>query len=308
MLTPQENLTLFGHEEAKAFFLNAFHSSRFPHAWILGGDFGIGKATFAFHMARYIFSRRQDKNTSFLSHEPLHRRIVAQSHGDLWVAGGDSETEIGVDRIRDLNAFLTQTSAEGGWRVLIIDGAEKLNRNAANALLKRLEEPPSQTIFFLVTTVPAHLLATIRSRCQPLSLKPLGERDVIKVLQSQGMEIPTFFSLGEGSPGRLMRLMEGNGLQIYAELQKIIKGASPTDFINTYAGEESSYNVIEDLLRIFLYKDLMEKLERRGKIDQALIAYDQIDYLLSQCRFAQLDRRVTLSCAFANLRSGGHDL
>ncbi len=304
MVAPRENLTLFGHEEEKAFFLNAFHSSRFPHAWILGGSFGIGKATFAFHMARYIFSGRQDGNTHFSDQDSLCRRIAVQSHGDLWTVGGDKESEIGVDSIRALNSFLNQTSAEGGWRVVIIDGAEGLNRNAANALLKRLEEPPLKTLFFLTTAIPGRLLPTIRSRCQLLSLKPLGEGDVKKVLQSQGRELPDFWLLAEGSPGRLMRLMEGEGPQVYADLQKIFEGGSPTDFMNTYAGEDNSYDLIEDLCRSFLYKNLMEKLKMQTGVDQALTVYEKIDHLFDQCRFAQLDKRATLSCAFANLRNG----
>jgi DNA polymerase III subunit delta' len=299
MLAPRENLALFGHEEEKTFFLNAFHSGRFPHAWILGGNFGIGKATFAFHMARYIFSGRQDGNTSFSSQDSLCRRVTAQSYADLWTAGGENETEIGVERVRDLNSFLTQTSAEGGWRVLIIDGAERLNRNAANALLKRLEEPPSKTVFFLTTMLPARLLPTIQSRCHSLSLKPLEEGDMGKVLQSQGMDLPSFSSFAEGSPGRLMRLMEEDGPQIYADLQKIIEGTSPTDFINAYAGEDNSYDLIEDLLRNFLYKNLMKKLETRTGVDQALIAYEKIEHLFDQCRFSQLDKRATLNCVFS---------
>jgi len=304
MLAPRENLTLFGHEESKAFFINAFHSSRFPHAWILGGNFGIGKATFAFHMARYIFSGRQDGDTSFLDHDPLCRRIVAQSHGDLWTVGGEKESEIGVDLIRGLNSFLNQTAAEGGWRVVIIDGADRLNRNAANALLKRLEEPPLKTVFFLTTPIPARLLPTIRSRCQLLSLKPLTEQDVKEVLLSQGMTLPPFSFLAEGSPGRLIRLMEGEGPQIYEDLQKILEGTSPTAFINTYGGEENSYDLIEDLLRAFLYKNIMEKLETQADVDHPLKVYEKIDHLFDQCRFAQLDKRATLTCAFASLRNG----
>lgn len=148
MLTPRENLHLFGHLEARECFLNAVHSQRFPHAWILSGPFGVGKATFAYHMARYILSNREDRNTTFTQDDPLYCRIRAQSHGDLWTVGGDEGGEIGIEPIRQLTSFLSQTTFEGGWRVVIIDGVEKLNRNAANALLKSLEEPPSKTVFF----------------------------------------------------------------------------------------------------------------------------------------------------------------
>ena len=128
MLIPRENLTLFGHQDARDSFLKSFHSSHFPHAWIVGGPGGIGKATFSFHLARYILSVRTDGNTIFSDVDSLHRRIMAKSHGDLWIVEEDEGKEIGVESIRELNSSLNQTSAEGGWRVVIIDGADRLNR------------------------------------------------------------------------------------------------------------------------------------------------------------------------------------
>lgn len=309
MLTPRENLKLCAHQEARDFFLNTFHSSRFAHGWILGGGYGIGKATFAFHMARYILSGRHDKNTSFSESDPLYRRIVAQSHGDLWTLEGEDAVEFGVDPIRELNSFLTQTPAEGGWRVVIIDGAEKLNRNAANALLKRLEDPPKKTVFLLVTTTPGRLLPTIRSRCQLLSLTPLAEREVEEVLHSQGMKLPDFSSIAEGSPGRLMRLMQGEGEKIYKDLQKVLAGEEASSFMGAYTEGEGAYAIIEDFLRIFLYKNLMDKVEGRlsffknVSFEQALKTYEKVEELLTQYQTAQLDKRATLTCVFASLKS-----
>ncbi len=226
MLTPRENTTLFGHQAARQSFMHAFHSPRCPHAWIIGGAVGVGKATFAFHHARYVLSGRQDGNTHFDENDPLHRRIVAFSHGDLWAVGGGEEDEIGIEPIRALTHFLHQTPLEGGWRVLIIDGADCLNRNAANALLKCLEEPPARTLFFLTTSLPESLLPTIRSRCHFLPLNPLDGNDVAAVLKSQGLTPPSFFERAEGSPGRLMRFMEGNGIQLYEDLEKVLEGGA----------------------------------------------------------------------------------
>lgn len=307
MLTPRENLKLCGHQKARDTFLKAFHSDRFPQAWIVGGPAGIGKATFAFHMARYILSGRQDGNTVFLERDSLHRRLVAKSHGDLWVLGEEDAQEIGIESVRDLNRFLTQTPCEGGWQVVIIDGADRLNRNAANALLKRLEEPPLKTVFFLTTAFPGQLLSTIRSRCQMLSLMLLLEEEVEEVLRSQGFSPPAFLSIEQGSPGRLMRLMEGEGASIYADLQKILKGDSATALIQTYGGEGDSYALIEDFLRIFLHMQLLEKVEGKKShfencaLDQALATYEKIQNLFDQCRSAQLDRKATLTCVFTSL-------
>jgi len=306
MLTPRENLKLYGHVQERETFLKTFHSSRFSHAWIVAGSFGIGKATFVFHMARYVLSGRKDHNTDFQITDPLYRRTIAQSHGDLYTLG-DSGAEIGVEAVRNLNTALNQTPAEGGWRVVIIDGADTLNRNAANALLKRLEEPPPKTIFFLTTPLPGRLLATIRSRCQLLTLKPLSEEDLRNVLRSQNLDLPEFLSMGQGSPGRLMRLMEGEGASLYAEFQKVVAGASPTSLIHTYGGDEKTYATLEDLLRNFLHTNLLAKVEghpsyfKDTSLDQVLRLCEKSEELFDQCRFAQLDQKATLTCIFANL-------
>jgi DNA polymerase-3 subunit delta' len=309
MLTPCENLTLFGHQDARASFLNSFHSPRFPHAWIISGPFGVGKSTFAFHMARYILSGRTDGNTIFSGTDPLHRRMVAQSHGDLWTLASEEGKEIGVEAIRDLNSALNQTPAEGGWRIVIIDGADRMNRNAANALLKRLEEPPVKTVFFLTTTLPGRLLPTIRSRCQLISLEPFKTDEVVKqVLQSQGLVIPDMLTVSEGSPGRLMSLMEGEGGQLYMDLQAVLKGGEATTLIRTYGGDERSYGLIEDLTRHFVHDQLLEKVEGRISffsqypLENTLKICEKIEDLFDRCRVAQLDRKATLTCVFASLR------
>lgn len=307
MLTPRENLTLFGHQDAREAFLKAFHSPRFPHAWIISGPFGIGKATFSFHMARYLLSGRKDDNTSFSDTDSLYRRCAVGSHGDLWTLQSEEGKEIGVDEVRDLNASLNQTSAEGGWRVVIIDGADQLNRNAANALLKRLEEPPLKTVFFLTSALPGRLLPTIRSRCQVVALAPLQEEEVKQVLLSQGLALSEFLGLSQGSPGRVMGLMEGEGTQLYTDLQSILKGGDATSFIHRYGGEDKSYHLIEDLLRHFVHDHLVAKAEgmsscfAKESLDVALKVWEKIEELFNQCHVGQLDRKATLTCIFATL-------
>lgn len=307
MLTPQENLTLVGHQNPRDSFLKSFHSSRFPHAWIMSGPFGIGKATFSFHMARYLLSGRRDSNTSFLKTDSLYRRIIAGSHGDLWTIESEEGKEIGVEAIRDLNASLNQTSAEGGWRVVIIDGADQLNRNGANALLKRLEEPPPKTVFFLITALPGRLLPTLRSRCQVMTFNPLSEEEVKQVLLSQGLPLAEWLAYSEGSPGRVLGLMEGEGVQLYTDLQGILKGGDAASFVHRYGGEDKSYRLIEDLLRHFIHEHLLAKVEGRASyfakesLDVTLKVWEKIERLLDQCRVGQLDCKATLTCIFATL-------
>jgi DNA polymerase-3 subunit delta' len=308
MLAPQENLTLFGHQNGRESFLKAFHSSRFSHAWIVNGPFGIGKTTFSFHMARYILSGREDGNTVFSDKDPLYRRIAASSHGDLWTIGLNEDKEIGVESVRELNRFLNQTSAEGGWRVIIIKGADKLNRNAANALLKRLEEPPHKTVFFLITTLSARLMPTLRSRCQFLNLTPLNAKEVQQVFSSQNLTLPEIIPLSEGSPGRIRELME-EGMELYADLQEVLKGGESASYIHTYGGEDKSHELIEALLRDFLHAQLLAKVQDKPSfftqvsLDYALKVCERIDKLFDQCRRAQLDRKTTLTCIFATLEN-----
>lgn len=309
MLTPRENLTLFGHQTARNEFLAAVHSARFAHAWIVGGPHGIGKATFCFHMARYLLSGRQDGDTAFKDTDSLYRRTVAGSHGDLWTIAGEDGKEIGVDVIRGLNTALNYTPAEGGWRVVIIDGADLMNRNAANALLKRLEEPPLKTVFFLITAFPGRLLPTLRSRCQVMALASLSEEDVKQVLVSQGLFVPEFLAYGEGSPGRLMGLMEGEGAQLYIELQGVLKGEPSTAFVHRYGGDDRFFRLIEDLLRHFVHGHLLAKAEGKPSffikesLDVTLKVWEKIEELFKQCHVGQLDRKATLTCAFATLEN-----
>ena len=308
MLIPRENLHLFGHHEARDFFLKAFHSDRFFHGWILSGPFGVGKATFAYHMARYILSGRKDGNTIFTENDPLHCRIKAQSHADFRVIEGGEGGEIGIEPIRNLNSFMSQTTFEGGWRVVLIDGVEKLNRNAANALLKRLEEPSAKTVFFLVTCSLRSLFPTIRSRCQVLPFLPLEEDHLKAILTSQKLHLPSFFHIVQGSPGRLIRLIEGKGEELFHSLTKVLEGASIPDFIQTHMGEEGAFEIIEDLLRNYLHTHLVEKAEGRPSffekvsLEEALEIHNKATHLLDQCKRAQLDKKITLNCVLDHLK------
>lgn len=308
MLTPCENLELIGHQEQQDLFLKSFESGRIPHAWILSGPEGIGKATFAYHMARYLLSGRQDGNTKCTSGDPHYRRMVAQSHGDVYILGREDNSEIPIDAVRQLNQFLNQTSREGGWRVVIVDGADRLNRNAANALLKRLEEPPHQTMFFLITSYPGKLLPTIRSRCQFMSFNPLSDPQLKKVFAILQKQVPDFASHLQGSPGRLLRLMEGKGPQIFEDLLKVYAGEDVPAFAQTYGADEESFRIVEDLLRNYLHNQILEKAQEQPSlfgemtVNQSLDLYEKIEQLFNDCRQAQLDKKATLTCVLAHIK------
>ncbi|MGH6678582.1 MAG: DNA polymerase III subunit delta', partial [Bradyrhizobium sp.] len=177
---PRETTVLFGHREAQAALLNAYRSGRIPHAWLIGGAQGIGKATLAYRMARFALAHR-DPNSAEVQRaeslfvdptDPVARHIAAGAHGSLLTLQrtlnekGVMRTVITVDETRETIAFFGSTAAVDGWRICIVDTVDELNPNAANALLKILEEPPQQSLFLLVSHAPARVLATIQSRCR----------------------------------------------------------------------------------------------------------------------------------------------
>src|SRR6202166_1011212 len=191
---PRETSTLAGHREAEAALLNAYRSGRIPHAWLIGGAQGIGKATLAYRMARFVLSHRDPSMPAVQRAETLWvdpsdsvaRHIAAGAHGGLLTLErtlndkGVIRSVITVDETRETITFFGSTAAVEGWRVCIVDTVDELNPNAANALLKVLEEPPQQSLFLLVSHAPARVLPTILSRCRKLMLRPLSTEDVIR--------------------------------------------------------------------------------------------------------------------------------
>jgi DNA polymerase-3 subunit delta' len=191
---PRDTTVLFGHDAAEREFLAAYQSGRIPHAWLIGGEPGIGKATFAYRIARFVLAHPDPsrvKDAATLALDPDHRtvrRIAARAHTDLLAlertvseTTGKLRTVIAVDQVRRLSTFFGSTAGEGGWRVCIVDSADELKYpEGSNALLKMLEEPPTRSLFLLVSHAPGRLLPTIRSRCRRLTLRPLGQGDVVR--------------------------------------------------------------------------------------------------------------------------------
>ena len=229
---PRENPHLIGHEVAANTLLEAWRSGRLAHAWLITGPRGLGKATLAYRFARFVLAGGEGSGRDGLETSPEHpvfRRIAARGHSDLAVIErglgdrGRLRAEIVVDDVRAANAFLSLTAGEGGWRVVIVDAADEMNRNAANALLKRLEEPPSRVLFLLVSHAPSRVPATLRSRCRVLALSPLSPL-ALDALLAEAMpslaaaERRVLGLLAEGSPGRAAALAEQGGVVLYRRL------------------------------------------------------------------------------------------
>src|SRR3984893_16762335 len=231
---PRQTSLLAGHREAEAALLNAYRTGRIPHAWLIGGAQGIGKATLAYRMARFVLAHRNPFGSDVQHAEtlavnpsdPIARHVAAGAHGGLLTLErtlnerGVMRTVITVDETRETISFFGSTAAVEGWRGCIVDTVDELNPNAANALLKILEEPPQRSLFLLVSHSPARALPTILSRCRKLPLRPLSTADVVGAAVSatdKDANDPALAEAAESSEGsvsRALTLLGGDALKL----------------------------------------------------------------------------------------------
>lgn len=236
---PRARRELLGHEAAQAEVLAAWNAGRLPHAFLIGGPEGIGKATLAYRIARFVLAQpeRGAKSLDIPADHPVARQVAALSHPDFLVLrriapedGKNLPTEIKVEEVRKLVKLFGNTAASGGYRVCIIDSLDELNKSGANALLKVLEEPPSRSLFLLISHSPGRLLATIRSRCQRIALRPLATEDVARALQSLAPEIEGVpadkiseaAAASGGSVRHALSLLMGQGLEVRGMTEKLL--------------------------------------------------------------------------------------
>jgi DNA polymerase-3 subunit delta' len=269
---------LVGHDAVEKQLLELITAKRFPHAILLTGPRGIGKATLAWRLARFLLTPQESGGGLFgdalppeslhvAASHPIFRRMAASAHPDFLAL---ETADIKVEEARSVAAFLALTPAEGDWRVVIIDSADAMNRNAANALLKTLEEPPARAVIILVSHNPGALLPTIRSRCRTLRVPPLGEAAFVRIMATAAPELTpqqaqAFALLSGGSPGVALTLAHARADTLYQELLE--RMASPDTlkahaFADRFARKENEEG-FRTVCRLFL--TLLNRMIAQGE-------------------------------------------
>lgn len=275
---PRATAELMGHEAAEETLLEAVAADRLHHAWLITGPKGIGKATLAYRFARHLLAYppaargaslfgdlpSAPPHSLYLSPDhPVFRQVAAEAHPDLMTVKrgltdeGRLRGEIVIEEVRALVEFFAKTSGAGGWRIAIVDSVDELNRNAANALLKVLEEPPARAILLLISHAPGRVLATIRSRCRRLPLRPLSTAEIDLFLAAHGSDIDdhgrqVVAALTDGSPGTALRLAREGGLDLYHRLIGILAGLPTLDAKTALSlADELGGRGAEDKFRLF---------------------------------------------------------
>ncbi|MGR3637394.1 MAG: DNA polymerase III subunit delta' [Shimia sp.] len=301
---PRETQHVFGQTKAEDDFLTAVNSSRLHHGWLMTGPQGVGKATFAWRIARFLLTLPADNGGGLFGEpqphdslavdpdHPVCHRILALSEPGLFLlrrgfAGstdsareksrqdGKFAADIRVNEVREMASFLHMSAADGGRRVVIVDSADEMNVNAANALLKMLEEPPERTTMLLISHQPSRLLSTIRSRCRELRFNPLSPEDMHAAMEQAGHaadDTPALSELSAGSVGEAMRVTQLGGLAMYQELAALF--ASMPQFDRQRAlklaeaaaarGAVAQFDLLLTLLDVFV-----SRIARTGALGQA---------------------------------------
>jgi len=321
----------FGHEEAERTLLEAYRGGRMPHAWLIGGSPGIGKATLAYRMARFVLAYPDPNAPAVLSAPSLalppdHRTaavVAAQGHPDLLVLErrpGDSgalRTVIAVEDVRKLVPFFGSTAWEAGWRVVVVDSADELNAAGANSLLKLLEEPPPRSLFLIVSHAPGRLLATIRSRCRRLLLRPLAAADVVRAVSAaldrhpDDAAVQAAAAAAEGSVARAIALLGGPLLAVRGRVVELLALLPATDPRALHALGESLeradrivmatfVDAVRDWLSARLAGDLSAAQSGRGdRLARLAQAWDNVNRSAREAETFNLERKPLVFKVFA---------
>lgn len=311
-IAPMENTKLFGHGDAEEFLAQSYRSGKGHHAILIEGPEGIGKATLAFRFANHVLSNPDPLAAPDAIVDPDPASIVSHaiasgaSHNLLYLARpvdektGKVKSAITVDEVRRAGKFFSQTSGTGNWRIVIIDPADDMNRNAANAILKILEEPPKRALFLVLSHAPGKLLPTIRSRCLPLRLSPLGDAALGAALShldiGADMQTADLMRDAKGSVSEALKLLNYGGGDIIAAYRQVVASEGPAarkamhKLAEVLSGRESE--TIFDFFVSHIEDDIMARA-RQAAIEGRVEAADRMARLHSE-----VTERLTVSQAY----------
>lgn len=252
---PRAMADCFGHEQIERTLLAQIQSNHLPHALIFSGMRGIGKATMAFRLTRYLLKEssldaggglfgvplpedKKNQESLFIDPaDPVFRQVASGGNPDMLTAErqadekkGTLKNELGVEEIRRIAPFMRMTaSREGGWRIAIVDDADTMTRSAQNALLKILEEPPPRALLILICHRLGAMIPTIRSRSRVFAFEPPGRDDFGTLIRREHpampqAEIDTLHAIAGGSVGQALRIAEGGGLKTLEKILDLLRG------------------------------------------------------------------------------------
>ena len=320
---PREVFDLQGQETAEAAFEAARARSRLHHAWLLTGPEGVGKATFAYRAARRLLGAPADPRHGILGADPEHpvsRQVAARSHPDLLVLeregpDGKARRGIPVDDARRLGEFFSKSPAIAAHRVAIVDAADDLNPNAANAILKTLEEPPPHGVLLMVSHAPGRLLPTIRSRCRRLAFQPLGIEATAAFVRAQtemnAEEALRLAHMAEGAPGRALQLaatkalaMDDAARQLITELPQVDESRA-LQLAESFRGAAGAaqFQLLFERLADRVHALAMDRAGQGiGRLDRWADAWETLQRLPREVEQLNLDRADALYTALGELR------
>lgn len=307
---------IVGQDRAIEQFLSAWASRKPHHAWLLAGPKGVGKSTFARSAASRVLAEAAGPSFAADGLEtpadhPIVRLVAAGSHPDMrWLErlpkerGEGLARNISVDQVRELGEFMGMTAALSDWRVAVIDSVDELENSGANALLKMLEEPPPNTIFFLVSHAPGRLLPTIRSRCRRLDFQRLDDDAMTSILASacpslSNQERSRIAGMAFGSAGRALALAELDLAKLEVAALAILREGDPTNARRSALAQELGKKTAADRYAAFL--DLAPSLIAREarrmegvRQERALDAYARTRELAALAPRLSLDPAATI--------------